>query len=308
MDIDTIRLFMRIAEGNTLSSVAEDANLSQSSLSKSIIRLENELNVQLLDRSRRNAALTPAGKTLHCRLKAIAPQFMEALLEIKTLSESRSIMLCALPVPHMYELNEHVAAFTRAHPDIQIELAGHTDIDLTFRRMDQGVVDLVITHLPLVDTHVSDYIRLHDDSLAAAMAVTHPLADRATVTFDELARSKCVIRHSIQQLLRYLHCSADALSRIETRDNADFDRLRRISSIRFGNCTSIFYQCDLLPLRLNGIRLVPIQDYEDLPLVVAYSKNRPLTPPQRTLIRYLQEALASPEYDLLDSKAPGASV
>ena len=62
MDIETIRLFIRIAQGNTLSSVAEDANLSQSSLSKSIIRLENELDVQLLDRTHRNVTLTPAGK------------------------------------------------------------------------------------------------------------------------------------------------------------------------------------------------------------------------------------------------------
>ncbi|MDO4354991.1 MAG: hypothetical protein Q4E13_00605 [Clostridia bacterium] len=90
---------------------------------------------------------------------------------------------------------------------------------------------------------------------------------------------------------------------METRDNADFDRLRRISAIRFGNFTSIFYLCDLLPLRLNGIKLVPIKGYADLPLVVAYSKNRPLTTQQKTLIRYLQEALASPEYSLIKPEA-----
>lgn len=304
MDIDTIRLFMRIAEGNTLSSVAEDANLSQSSLSKSIIRLENELDVQLLDRSRRNAALTPAGKALYRRLKEISPLFTEAMLEVKALSSSRRISLCVLPVPHMYELNEHIAAFTRTHPDIDIELNGHTDNDLTFRRMEQGAVDLIITHLPLVDTQVSNYLPLHDDALVAAMSSTHPLAERESVTFEELSKSKCVIRHSIQKLLRYLHCSAAALSRMETRDNADFDRLRRISAIRFGNFTSIFYLCDLLPLRLNGIKLVPIKGYEDLPLVVAYSKNRPLTTQQKTLIRYLQEVLASPEYSLIKPEVP----
>lgn len=298
MDIDTFRLFMRIAEGNTLSSVAEDANLSQSSLSKSIIRLENELDVQLLDRTRRNAALTPAGKELYRRLAELAPKFTEALLELKSFSSGHVITLCVLPVPHMYELNEHIAAFTREHPDIDVDLAGHTDIDLTFRRMGQGVVDLIITHLPLVDTDRFNYIHLHDDALLAAMASTHPLSDRESVTFDDLSVSKCVIRYSIQQLLRYLRVSASVMSRMETRDNADFDRLRRISAIRFGNFTSIFYASDLLPLRLRGIKLLPIRGCENLPLVVAYSRNRPLTTQQRTLIRYLQDALSSANYTL----------
>lgn len=297
MDIETIRLFIRIAQGNTLSSVAEDANLSQSSLSKSIIRLENKLDVQLLDRTHRNVTLTPAGKVLYQHLVALSPQFSQALLELKALSSNRNISVVVMPVPHMFELNEHIAVFQRQHPDIQIELNGHLDGDISFRRLDQGVIDLIITHLPLVDTKIFPYISLHQDSLVAALSPSHPLAERASVTLDELSRSKCVIRHSIQQLLRSLHCPASAMSRIEVRDNGDFNRLRRLSAIRFGNFTSIFYQSDLLPLRLTGVKLIPIDGCEALPLVAAYSANRPLPAQHKMLISFLQQALAAPDYD-----------
>ena len=45
MDIQTLIYFVDIAEQHSFSAAAESQNISQSSLSKAIMRLENELNV-----------------------------------------------------------------------------------------------------------------------------------------------------------------------------------------------------------------------------------------------------------------------
>ena len=55
MTFDQIQYFIAIAECNTYFDAAEELNISQSALSKQIIKLEKELGVTLLDRSRRKA-------------------------------------------------------------------------------------------------------------------------------------------------------------------------------------------------------------------------------------------------------------
>lgn len=57
MTFDQIQYFIAIAECNTYFDAAEELNISQSALSKQIIKLEKELGVALLDRSRRKASL-----------------------------------------------------------------------------------------------------------------------------------------------------------------------------------------------------------------------------------------------------------
>lgn len=51
MTFDQIQYFIAIAECNTYFDAAEELNISQSALSKQIIKLEKELGVALLDRS-----------------------------------------------------------------------------------------------------------------------------------------------------------------------------------------------------------------------------------------------------------------
>lgn len=64
MTFDQIQYFIAIAECNTYFDAAEELNISQSALSKQIIKLEKELGVALLDRSRRKASLTPGRRDL----------------------------------------------------------------------------------------------------------------------------------------------------------------------------------------------------------------------------------------------------
>ena len=59
MTFDQIQYFIAIAECNTYFDAAEELNISQSALSKQIIKLEKELGVALLDRSPRRRDLLP---------------------------------------------------------------------------------------------------------------------------------------------------------------------------------------------------------------------------------------------------------
>jgi DNA-binding transcriptional LysR family regulator len=64
LDLTSLRSFVTIAETGGVTRAAQQLNLTQSAVSMQIKRLEDLLETQLLDRSARQVALTPAGEQL----------------------------------------------------------------------------------------------------------------------------------------------------------------------------------------------------------------------------------------------------
>ena len=65
MDFDQIRCFVAAVREPTFMDAAAALHITQSSLSKQIRKLENEISLSLFDRSRRKASLTPAGQVFY---------------------------------------------------------------------------------------------------------------------------------------------------------------------------------------------------------------------------------------------------
>ncbi|WP_195265822.1 MULTISPECIES: LysR family transcriptional regulator [unclassified Clostridium] len=64
MHIDSLNYFFQVANSKSISTVAKNAHISQSALSQQILKLENNLNVKLLNRSNKGVSLTPEGEIL----------------------------------------------------------------------------------------------------------------------------------------------------------------------------------------------------------------------------------------------------
>ena len=62
MTFEQIDYFICAAQSRTFFDAAEAMHISQSALSKQIMKLEKELDLVLWDRSKRSAVLTPAGE------------------------------------------------------------------------------------------------------------------------------------------------------------------------------------------------------------------------------------------------------
>ncbi|MDT9646900.1 LysR family transcriptional regulator, partial [Pseudomonas sp. JV245A] len=59
MDLNALRLLVRVAETRSFTRAAGDLGLTQSGLSRAISRLEQQLGVRLLQRNTRSVSLTP---------------------------------------------------------------------------------------------------------------------------------------------------------------------------------------------------------------------------------------------------------
>ena len=79
---DQMRYFVAAARHEHLGRAADELDMSQPALSRSILKLEEELGVQLFDRAGRGVRLNAAGKILLCRVEPARAECDDAVREL----------------------------------------------------------------------------------------------------------------------------------------------------------------------------------------------------------------------------------
>src|SRR5215207_10080465 len=90
MELRDIEYFEEIAEQRHLSRAAERLGLSQPALSKSLRRLEDALQVKLLDRNSKGLELTAEGSLLLARARDLRLSLRNVAREVTDVSQGRA--------------------------------------------------------------------------------------------------------------------------------------------------------------------------------------------------------------------------
>jgi len=181
VEIRQLEYFAAIARHRNFGRAAEELYVTQSALSQQIRRLEDELGLQLLRRTRTGADLTPAGTDLLEHAQVVLAELARARARMDDHAGLRrgAVRLATTPADAL-RLPEALATFHRVHPGIQIALRQGPQaevVDLVRR----GVVDLAVVSLSQGDL----------DALAGAVDATALPADPLRVILppgDALAR------------------------------------------------------------------------------------------------------------------------
>jgi len=139
MDYNDIPVFVRVVETSSFTKAAESLGVQKSSVSRSIVRLESELGVRLLQRTTRQLGLTDAGQTFYERVRGALTGFDEAVATVRELgSEPRgTIRMTAPPGAAAFGLADAIASFMREYPSIVIEVEMSTrTVDLVSEGFD----------------------------------------------------------------------------------------------------------------------------------------------------------------------------
>jgi DNA-binding transcriptional LysR family regulator len=213
MELNSLQQFLVVARLEHLSRAADELRIAQPSLSRTIARLEAELGVPLFDRSGR-LRLNDTGKLfrdhveralgeLDAGRRAVAEFAGQGLGTVRLASET------------FLTLSGPLAAFKRAHPDIEIELHWSSAEDMA-RRLRAQDVDLCVASQP-IPAQGLESVQLFDDAVGVGTPLDHPLAGRASVSIEELADQPFVTArkgHWIRRLLDRLFAARDLTPRI----------------------------------------------------------------------------------------------
>lgn len=141
-DLADLDAFAAVARARSFRGVAALRNVSPSSLSQAVKRLEERLGVRLLNRTTRSVTATEAGERLMTRLSPTLAELALALDEVNSFRDSPTGTL-RLNVPSVaakLSLPPLITAFLADHPGITVELlAEDSFVDVLAAGFDAGV-------------------------------------------------------------------------------------------------------------------------------------------------------------------------
>lgn len=192
MELQQLRYLVALSKTLNFSKAAEEMFISQPTLSQQIRKLEEELDVRLVERSTRNVAMTPIG--LACvKLAQQAVDASDRMIEI-TQEEQRhgqhKLNIGVLAVYPQLNISSVIAEFQSLHLTETINLHFGWSIDLLGRLLSKKS-DIIITNLDKdqlskAELESLDIHTFLNDRLYLIVGQDHPLAQRQTVGLAEV--------------------------------------------------------------------------------------------------------------------------
>ncbi|MGW2619623.1 LysR family transcriptional regulator [Streptomyces sp. NPDC001500] len=183
LELRLVRYFTVVAAHQHFGRAAADLHVAQPALSRQIQRLERYLGVRLLDRTSQGTRLTSAGQSFLPRAHTLLQVARQAELAVREQAETERI---AIGYVEDLVITDAVRELRRRHPDAEIATRYLSCRDVG--ALSDKRVDALIARAPL--PFAADEVfttPLYEEPRMLAVPRGHPLADRASVTAQELA-------------------------------------------------------------------------------------------------------------------------
>lgn len=186
MDIRALRYFVEVVQLNGFSRAADALFITQPAISRSIKKLEDELNVVLLVREANGVKLTDDGAILFEHAKQILAQFnnMNKALQDKSGALTGTLNVGLPPVIASTYFADIIMTFSSRYPQVELKIF-ELGTKQMFDAMIEGRVETAAVVLPF-DEDIFELTPFSEDCLMLVMSSTHPLAIKKEVCFKEL--------------------------------------------------------------------------------------------------------------------------
>lgn len=182
LDLRLVRSFIAVAEYRHFGRAAATLHLTQSSLSRQIGRLEQQVGARLLDRSPQGTRLTEAGQVFLPLATAVLRSATQATAKARSAAEPSRITIGYISnlivTPAVRELRHR-------HPDADVRTL-HVDWDEPRAALLDHRVDAVLARLPFPTGQLHVTV-LYDEPRALLVPVEHRLAGKESLTVDDIA-------------------------------------------------------------------------------------------------------------------------
>jgi len=239
MEVDQLRYFLRVAERGNFTRAAEELNISQPALSRSIQKLEEELGQPVFERKTRSVALTDAGTLLQSRAQQILALIEDTKAEISDDGRRGQIRIGAIPTIAPFFLPNLLRQFSTEFPAASIIVQEDTT-DHLLKRCTQGEIDLAILALPVPAKYL-EVEELFQEELLLVLPPDHPLVNKPQIRLNDIKALPFV-------LLDEAHCLSDNI--------VSFCRQRSFHPVAVEQTSQLAMVQELVSLS-HGISMVP---------------------------------------------------
>lgn len=279
MEFAQLEAFITIAQERSFSRAAERLARTQPAVSIAIKKLEEEIGVPLLDRTRKNIALTDAGEVMFEYAQKILGLRSEATSSINELRQLQygKVTVGANESTSLYFLPNIILAYRQQHPQIKLEVY-RTFSEQLPRLVKEHRLDCALLAYDPQDSQLESFDVLHDE-LALVMSPRHRLAKKAKVTVQELGEEsflahnvKSPAREKVIQFFRDHHVPLNISIELAT-----IETIKRFAELDMG-LALVPRMCVEEEIRTKRLVSVPVQGLKiKRTLRVVYLRDRVLS-------------------------------
>lgn len=288
MTFEQIDYFICAARSRTFFDAAEAMHISQSALSKQIMKLERELDLVLWDRSRRSAVLTPAGELFYKEALKISRQYHRSLDVMSNFkdSESCTLHIGTLPFLSQYHLTSRIHDFCSEHPEISFSLKEVEDQEL-LSGLEDHRFELIFVRKNMLDPELHTFHQLTQDRMVAVLSARHPLSVKRSLTLEQLEKESFILMPPHTSIYRLcIHSFQDAGIHPHIIRTARAESI--VSAVEIEEGISLLAESSFRLFRQPSVVAVPVNGLERLSIGIAYKKNMTLTSSTENFLRFVK--------------------
>ena len=186
MELRVLKYFLAVAREESITAAADSLHITQPTLSKQLMDLENDLGKKLFIRGNRRITLTEEGKYLRQRAQEIVDLAEKTEAEFKTENlVGGDICIGGGETHAMRYMAKALESMQQKCPGIRVHLFSGTADDIT-ERLDKGCIDFGL-FVGSVDLTKYDYLKLPaSDTWGLILRKDHPLSAKESITPEDL--------------------------------------------------------------------------------------------------------------------------
>ena len=212
MELRQLEYFVAVVENGSFTSAAKSLYVSQSTLSKAVKKLEDELGVPLFIHRQNMTTPTDAGALLYEKGRLL---LMEALRTRELVSgevPGKGNIRVGTSCKRGFQLqvSNLMAKFVQTYPGVFLDLNDaspeYIKDELMRHNLDAGIiVEPMNSSLPTFDTRV-----LSQGDYRVALPANHPLAGRASLRYADLAHERWIQYRPTFRLAQMVQAGCEA--------------------------------------------------------------------------------------------------
>ena len=222
MELRVLKYFLTVAREENITKAANLLHITQPTLSRQLMQLEEELGIKLFQRGRHNIMLTEEGMLLRRRAQEIVDLTEKTEKELVHGAETVSgeISIGCGETQNMKPLCEMIAAFQEKYPEVVFHIYTAIADDVT-ERLENGVLDMGLLLEP-VEISRYHFVRMPlEEKWQVLMRKDCPLAEKETICAEDLWDKPLIVSHQTSintEMFRWLKADISRLNIVATYD------------------------------------------------------------------------------------------
>lgn len=195
MTIEQLKVFLCIAQTNSFSETAEELFIGQSSVSKKVQALEEELGVVLFARKARKVELTKGGQAFYTYATSMIDTYNQMLQGMKPFvsTENRDFKVTSLALLSSYSLLAPLKTFVSETLKSNLNVIERIFARDVLHDYHSGEYSVCILFEDFLDQQSMEFIPILEDQFVCAFHKHHWLAKHESVSLDMLKKEKFVL-------------------------------------------------------------------------------------------------------------------